>query len=322
MAHQHAPAESGEVVGRHTSPNEGGGRRLLIALALNLGITVAQVIGGLMSGSLALLSDAAHNFSDAASLGISYAARRMSRRPPDARLTFGYARAETVGAMVNLTTLVVIALYLLVQGIRRLSEPPDVPGRILIIVGAIAFIEDLLSVWVLRHDMKGSLNVRSAVLHLIGDTASTVAVIISGVLILWRGITWADPALTIAISLFLLYEGVKELRQATRVLMDAAPPGFDFGGLIAAMRGVEGVHAVHHLHVWRLDEHRSALEAHVVTASDSLQGIEGVKASLKRLLRDDFAIEHSTLEYEPRERAAHGEARSAAGSHDGIISTE
>lgn len=322
MAHQHAPpTQRGSNAGPDPS-SELGGRRLLIALALNLGITAAQVVGGLLSGSLALLSDAAHNFSDAASLGISYAARRMSRRPPDARLTFGYARTETVGAMVNLTTLVVIALYLLVQGIRRLSEPPDVPGKVLIIVGAIAFVEDLLSVWVLRREMEGSLNVRSAVLHLIGDTASTVAVIVSGVLILWRGVTWVDPALTIVISLYLLYEGGKELRRATRVLMDAAPPGFDLDRLVAAMRGVQGVDDVHHLHVWRLDEHRSALEAHVVTASDSVHAIEDIKASIKRLLRDDFTIEHSTLELEPRERPAHEEERGAADSHAGIVPTE
>lgn len=277
-------------------PPAGSGRPLLVALALNVGIVVAQVIGGLASGSLALLSDAAHNASDAAALGISYGARRLARRPPDARFTFGYARAETVGAVVNLTALVVIALYLLVQGVRRLADPPDVPGKVLLIVGAIAFVEDLLSVWVLRREMKGSLNVRSAVLHLIGDTASTVAVIVSGLLILWRGITWVDPALTIAISLYLLYEGGKELRQAARVLMDGAPPGLDFDALVGAIHAVDGVGGVRHVHVWRLDEHRAALEAHVAVTTEGAEATERVKQEIKRCLKQRFAIEHTTLE--------------------------
>lgn len=276
----------------------GGGTRLLVALALNLGITIAQVIGGVLSGSLALLSDAAHNASDAAALGIAYGARRLARRPPDARFTFGYARAETVGAMINLTALIMIALYLLVQGVRRLSEPPDVPGKVLLIVGAIAFVEDLLSVWVLRRDMKGSLNVRSAVLHLIGDTASTVAVIVSGLLILWRGLTWVDPVLTIAISLYLLYEGGKELRKAARVLMDQTPPGLDVDALVGAIRAVDGVCDVRHVHVWRLDEHRNAVEACMAVAGTDIVVLERVKSAVKRMLHADFRIEHATLELE------------------------
>lgn len=316
MPHGHgardAPSEGTRGGASRHDASDTGGARLLIALALNVGITVAQVIGGLLANSLALLSDAAHNASDAASLGISYGARRLSRRPADAQLTFGYARAETVGAMVNLTTLVVIALYLLAQGIQRLSEPPDVPGATLLIVGAIAFVEDLLSVWVLRREMARSLNVRSAVLHLIGDTASTVAVMLSGALILWRGVTWVDPALTIAISLFLLYQGVKELRKAIRVLMDATPPGFEVDRLVAAARAVEGVRDLRHVHVWRLDEHRTALEAHVSVAVRDVRDAERIRSHLKRRFEDGFDIAHSTLELEWETGSEQAPGRDAA----------
>ena len=156
-------------------PEQTGGRNLLWALLLNVGITAAQVVGGLVSGSLSLIADAAHNGSDAAALCVSYGARRISRRPADADRTFGYQRAELIGALINLTTLLVIGVFLLVQAVERFLDPPAVEGRIMLIVGIIAFVEDAISAWLLYGGQKTSLNIRSAFIHMIAAKLSVTA---------------------------------------------------------------------------------------------------------------------------------------------------
>ena len=230
---------------------DASGTRILIAFALNIGITVAQIIGGMLSGSLALLGDAAHNGSDAVSLGIAYGAQRLARRPANRRFTFGYERAKTIGALINLTTLYVIALYLGYQGVRRLLNPPEVEGLTVLIVGAIAFVEDLASVLVLWKSMKGNLNVKAAAIHLIGDTLATVGVLISGALILWQGITWVDPAVTLAIAAYIVVHATIEMREVIGLLMERSPEDLDVADVREAAEGVEGVQALRHVHAWR-----------------------------------------------------------------------
>lgn len=287
MAHTHGTGDA----------DEGGGWRLLVALALNLVIVVAQVVGGVLSGSLAVLSDAAHNASDASALGISYFARRLAKRGPDERRTFGYARVETVAALVNLTTLVVIGLYLGGQAVFRLFRPEEVDGTLMLIVGGIAFVEDLLSVVVLWPIMKGSLNVKSAVLHLAADTATTVAVIAGAGAVLLGGPSWIDPAITLLLSAVILRHAAREIREAAAVLMDTAPEGLDIDVLVHAVEAVDGVERLRHVHVWRLDEKRTALEGHLVVREDSdLDQVEAVRCAVKALLCHRFEIEHATLE--------------------------
>jgi len=283
--------------GHHQGAESGGGR-ILIALLLNIGIVVAQVIGGILSGSLALIADAVHNGSDAASLGVSYGARRIARRDPDQRRTFGYARVETVAALINLTSLIVIALYLLVEGGRKLFQPEEVDGMTMLIVSGIAFVEDLLSVIVLYPLSKGSLNVRSATLHLIADTLSTVAVLAGAVAVMLFDVPWIDPALTVLISVFILAHALKELRAAASVLIESAPKGFDLKGAVRAVEAVPGVRDLHHVHVWQLDENRVAVEAHLVMEQADLGEIERVKREAKKVLHDQFGVEHTTLEVE------------------------
>ena len=282
----------------HSDKNaEGRGKRLLIAVALNVGITVAQIVGGLISGSLSVLADAAHNASDAATLGISYGAWRLSRRKADERRTFGYKRAETVGAIINLTTLFVIALYLLYEAVDRFFNPQEVGGWVMIIVGAIAAVEDALSVWVLSKD-QGSLNMKSAFLHMIADTMATVGVIVGGILILLFDITWVDPLITALIAVYIYVHGFREIRKTISVLMESAPKDFDFEGMVRAMKGFEGVEDIHHVHVWRPDEERLALEAHVAISERDLAKADGLKRRIKSLLQERFGIEHATLEVE------------------------
>ncbi|NDW07854.1 cation diffusion facilitator family transporter [Jiella pacifica] len=286
---------------------EGRGKRLLIAVALNVGITVAQIVGGLISGSLSVLADAAHNASDAATLGISYGAWRLSRRKADERRTFGYKRAETVGAIINLTTLFVIALYLLYEAVDRFFNPQEVGGWVMIIVGAIAAVEDALSVWVLSKD-QGSLNMKSAFLHMIADTMATVGVIVGGILILLFDITWVDPLITALIAVYIFVHGFREIRKTISVLMESAPKDFDFDGMVRAMKGFEGVEDIHHVHVWRPDEERLALEAHVAISERDLAKADGLKRRIKSLLQERFGVEHATLEVELAGSADHDHA--------------
>lgn len=287
-------------------PADQGGKNLIIALFLNVGITAAQVVGGVLSGSLSLLADAAHNGSDAASLGLSYAARRISRRPADPVRTFGYNRAEVIGALINLTTLFVIAIFLIYQAIRRLGSPPEVHGMTMLIVGAIAFVEDGVSTWLLYRAAKSSLNVRAAFIHMLGDTLATVGVLVGGFLIMQYGLHWIDPAITAAIAIYLIVHGYVEIRKAIGILMESAPEGFDLDRMVQEVEALDGVDDLHHVHVWRLDERRVALEAHVAVRENDLAAVEEIKNRVKTLLREDFNVGHATLEIEIAGRTGHG----------------
>ena len=240
-------------------------------------------------------------------LGISYGAWRLSKRKADERRTFGYKRAETVGALINLTTLFVIALYLLYEAVDRFFNPQEVGGWVMIIVGAIAAVEDGLSVWVLSKD-QGSLNMKSAFLHMIADTMATVGVIIGGVLILLFDIKWVDPLITALIAVYIFIHGYHEIRKTISVLMESAPKDFDFDGMIRDVKSVDGVEDIHHVHVWRPDEERLALEAHIATKERDLAKVDELRHRIKRLLQERFKIDHATLEVEFADAIDHDRA--------------
>lgn len=284
---------------------DAGGKSLLAALALNLGITAAQIVGGIVSGSLSLLADAAHNGSDAAALGISYAAQKISRRPADEVRTFGYRRADVVGALINLTTLFVIAAFLILQAVHRLISPPEVHGGTMMVVGAIALVEDVISAWLLYRASRGSLNIRSAFIHMVGDSLATLGVLVGGFLIARYGLYWIDPAITAAIALYLIAHGYIEIRKTIRILMESVPAEFDLRRMVSEVEAIEGVSDMHHVHVWRLDERRIALEAHLCVEETDLDAIEEIKAVVKRVLLEQFNVEHSTLEVEMAGRVNH-----------------
>ena len=285
--HHHAPG-----------PGEGDGR-VLWAVAVNLGLTLAQVAGGVISGSLALIADALHNFSDAAALGIAFAARRIARRPADPAMTYGYGRAEIVAALVNYTTLVLLGLYLLGEAAMRVADPQPVAGWTVVLVAGIALAVDLATVALTRALSRRSMNIRAAFLHNLADALGSLAVIVSGVLIIlydWRLI---DPAVTLLIAGYVLWHAGSEIGAAIRILMLGAPEGMDTGALIADLRAVPGVEGVHHVHLWALDEREGALEAHVVVP-DGTTGADA--AALRRRIREMLAarhgLRHATLEIE------------------------
>ena len=286
----------------HVDP-ESGDRRVAVAVAVNVGLTLAQIVAGLISGSLALIADAIHNLSDAVSLGVAWAARRIARRPADAKMTFGYGRAELVAALVNYTTLVVVALWLGWEGLSRLFDPQPVEGWIVVWVAAIALVIDTLTALLLAGMRKGSANIRAAFLHNLADALGSVAVIVSGVLILLYDWRLVDPAVTLLISAYILWHAAKGIGPVIRILMQGAPPEPHARDVLAAMEAEEHVDEVHHLHLWQMDESETALEAHVVVSGEAQR--DPVRHRLRAMLADRFGIGHATVEMETRETRCH-----------------
>lgn len=280
----------------HGDPSEIGERRLWWAVSANILLTIAQVIGGILSGSLSLVADALHNFSDAASLLIALVAIRIGRKPPDQFKTFGYKRAETVAALINLTTLIIIGLYLCYEAIMRFITPEPVAGWTVVIVAGIALAVDVFTALLTYSQSKTSMNIKAAFLHNVTDAMASVGVIITGTLILLYGWVWTDAAMTLIISGYVLWQGFTQIPKVIHLLMEGTPEGLSLEAITSAMEEVDGVNNIHHVHVWQLDEHRNALEAHVVLSEDT--DMDGVKSRLKKMLINKFKIEHSTLEFE------------------------
>lgn len=278
--------------------------RLVWAVAINIILTIAQVIGGIVSGSLSLVADALHNFSDASALGLALVARRIARRPADEERTFGYGRAEIIGALVNLTTLIIIGLYLVYEAVMRYFEPQEIAGWIVVIVAGIALVIDIGTAALTYSLSKRSLNVKAAFLHNVSDALASVGVIIAGTLIILYDLYIADVIITILIAGYILYQGFSSLPRVIGILMQSTPPGVDLKSIRAAMEEIEGVINVHHVHIWEIDENKKSLEAHVAVKRVNLGQVEKIKAALKQRLEHKFGITHSTLEFEVAETAA------------------
>ena len=272
--------------------------RLIVAVVINGLLTVAQLIGGMVAGSLALVADAMHNFSDAASLGIALFARRVARRPADELHTFGYRRAEIIGALINLTTLIVVALYLLGEAALRFFEREPINGWIVVWVAGLALVIDLGTAMLTYAMSKDNLNVRAAFVHNLSDAGASVGVMVAGTLILLFGWYWTDLAVTVLISGYMLWQGAVMMRQTIHILMQGVPEGIEPGALAKKLGEIEGIEELHHIHVWQLDEHHRSLEAHVVIREDDLVRMEELKAAIRGRLAEYFGIRHSTLEFE------------------------
>lgn len=266
------------------------------AVGANILLTFAQIIGGVISGSLSLIADALHNFSDAASLIIALIAIRIGRRPADDLKTFGYKRAETIAALISLTSLIIIGLYLIFEALKRFYAPVPIEGSLVIIVAGFALLIDTYTAFLTYRASKTSMNIKAAFIHNLTDAFASVGVIISGLCIIYFNWLWVDAAITLIIAGYILWQGFLQMPKVINLLMDSTPETIDVTKVITAMEKVSGVQNAHHLHVRNLDEHRIALEAHIVIKADA--DIDALKVALKQMLKAEFNILHSTLEFE------------------------
>lgn len=281
----------------HVDPDSGDAR-MIWAIAVNIGLTVAQIVGGIFAGSLALIADAIHNLSDAASLVIAFVARKIARRPTDPDMSFGYGRAEMVAALINFTTLILIGLYLAYEAVLRFFAPEPVAGWIVVIVAGVALAVDAVTALLTWSMAKDSANIRAAFLHNLADAAGSVAVIVAGVLILLFDWQWVDPLITLIIAGYILWMALTEMPNVIRMLMLGSPEGSDPAKVVDAVSEISGVTDVHHAHLWQMQEHKPAFQAHVVIWGGDWHRADAIKAEIKALLRDSHGIDHSVLELE------------------------
>lgn len=285
----------------HVDP-AAGDARVALAFVLNLGLSLAEMAGGLLSGSVALIADGAHNLSDAASLGLAWWARRIARRPCDGRMTFGYGRAEAVSALVNYVALIVVSLSLMGEGLWRLFSPPEVAGLPVMALAGLALAVNLATVALTWAMAKASMNIRAAFIHNVSDAATSVVVIVTGGLIWAFGWHLADPIATILVSGWILWQTQAELRPVIRLLMLGTPEGLAAETVLGRIGAVEGVEEVHHLHLWMIDEHEASVEAHLVLRDP------GVAQRVRSMLEDEFGIDHATFALETPEHRCRGAA--------------
>jgi cobalt-zinc-cadmium efflux system protein len=291
-SHGHAHAHAGP----HThAPSAGADRRwLTVALALIAGFMGVEVVAGLLAGSLALLSDAAHMLTDAASIGLALVAARLAARPASGAFTFGFGRAEILSAQVNGAALFVLAGVIAVEGVRRLGSPPDVDGSVVIVVGAVGALVNVGAFWALSRSERQSLNVAGARAHVLADLYGSVAAIAAGVVIATGGPAQVDAIAALTVAALMLRSGWTLLHASARVLLEAAPRGIDPNEVGHALAAHKGVVEVHDLHIWEVTSGFPALAAHVVVAADD--DCHGCRRELQSLLRERFGIRHTTLQ--------------------------
>lgn len=275
-----------------------GDGRLVWAIVLNLLLSVVEVVVGVISGSLSLIADAAHNFNDCMSLVVTLVARKISRKEADEHRTFGYRRAEVIGAFLNLILLAIIGLYLIYEAVHRYFNPQEVHGWPMIIAASVALAVDVATVLFLFAMRKGNINLRAGFLHKVADALASVAVIVGGIFILLKGWQIVDLLVTIVLAIYILYHSLVLLKPTVAILMESVPADVNLEELAAEIPSIDGVQEIHHIHIWELDEHHRALEAHIVIDADDVQEMETIKREIKKRLQHQYAIQHSTLEFE------------------------
>ncbi len=273
---------------------------MFLTILLNVIITITQLIGGIVSGSLALLSDAVHNFSDVLSLVVSYVANWLTRkRKQTLTQTFGYKRAEIVAAFFNAATLIIIAVFLIIEAIGRFSHPQEISGNIVILLALLGIVANGLGVFFLQKDASHNLNMQSAYLHLLTDMFTSVAVLVGGLLMKYFGLFWIDPVLTILISLYLIYMSWRIFIESLKILMLFAPDELVMQDIEKAVVEIEGIKNIHHVHIWQLNDHEIHFEAHIEFEADILLSVFDQKCEqIEKLLHERFAIHHTNLQPE------------------------
>lgn len=277
---------------------EVSGKNLGLAILLNLFITLAQAIGGIISGSMALLSDAAHNFSDVLSLVISFLANRLAKRGATEKETFGFRRSEILAAFINSATLIVIAILILSEAIQRLINPVAISAIWVIYLAIAGILVNGVSALFLRNDSHENMNMKSAYLHLFTDMLTSVGVLLGGLAIKYLNWNWIDGVFSIVIAIYLLYMSLGIFRSSLRIIMQFTPEGIDINKIAVEIEMIQGVKNIHHVHVWQINEHNLMFEAHIDMSEDiKVSSFESILNEIKSVLKKN-GITHSTIQPE------------------------
>jgi len=280
----------------HTEPNN---RNLLISVFLNATITLAEFIGGFLSNSLALISDAVHNLSDTMAIIISYIAMRIGNKKSTSKNTFGYKRIEILVALFNAVVLIAISVYLFFEAYQRFLNPEPIEGKLMFIVATVGLIGNLVSVLLLHKDSSNNLNVKAAYLHLLGDTLSSVGVIIGSILIYFYKITWVDPVLTVLIGLIIIRGTWGIIKETVNILMQASPTEVEIEKIKEELEKHPGIRNIHHIHVWQLSDNIMHFECHADVVNDMrISETNKIRAELEDILYNTFKFKHVTIQME------------------------
>ena len=292
--HGHAHGHAGPLHLVHD--RKASQRVLLIVLAITFIYMIAEAIGGYLANSLALISDAGHMFTDVAALALSLLAVRFASRPATPGKTYGFYRLEILAALVNGASLIVLSLLICFEAYQRLRHTEEVKGWTLILISSGGLIVNLISAYLLAKGQKETLNVRGAFLLVLGDLLGSIAAIAAGVLIIWRGWTWADPVFSVVISILIIYSSWRLVADAVNILLEGTPSHINITAVEQAMRTVAGVREVHDLHIWTITSGRHAVTVHIVVkdAGESYR----ILRELRELLAKRFALTHSTIQIE------------------------
>ncbi len=295
--HAHPPEDFG--YGFHdTRPKHNARRRLILAIWLNVGMLIAEVIGGIWTNSLALLSDAGHMFTHIFALMVSLVAINLAMRAHSDEMTYGYHRAEPIAAMVNGVSILIIVVIIAVEAVKKLIYPVDIHVREMFVIAVAGLVVNLVDAMILRKSARDDINIRGAFLHLLADLISSVAIVLGGLVILKTGWRFVDPVLSLVIAVVVGVWGVRLLRESAGVLMEAAPRSIDVKELTRRVHAVDGVRAVHDVHVWEVSSGMYAMTCHIMVDDVPVSEAEPIMATVNRVLADEFGIGHTNLQVE------------------------
>lgn len=270
---------------------------MAIVAILNVLISAVELAGGILSGSLSLLSDSLHNFSDTAAILISWAALRIAGKKRSIRMTYGYQRAEVLAAFVNAAFLLVLSVFLFTAALGRFRNPAHINGSLMTLIAAIGLVANLLSSLLLKRKAKENMNVRSSYLHMLSDTVSSVGVLVGGIAVRLWGTLWIDPLIAMLVSLYIIRETWVIVREAVDILMQSSAD-IDYAELKKDVESISGVVNIHHVHTWRSDEKTVYLEGHVDLCDMMLSATGEIYGAIERLLKEKYGISHATIQFE------------------------
>jgi cobalt-zinc-cadmium efflux system protein len=273
-------------------------RNMLVVVFITAGIMMVEIIGGILANSLALLSDAGHMLTDILALSLSLAAMRFARKPPTPAKTFGFYRLEILAAFFNGMLLLGISLYIFYEAYHRLIDPREIKGLYMLLVAAIGLLANGAGIVILRKSAERSLNVRSALFHLVGDTISSAGVIVGGIIIIYTGWYMVDPIISILIGGLILRGAYSLVRESIDILLEATPKEIDVEEMVGDIRRIDGVREVHHLHLWTITSGIYAMSAHVVIDDLLISKSSHILREIERLLQDTYSMEHITIQFE------------------------